>query len=139
MVASCGGSHFGFSAAAAEETDPALKALYTVFRDQRAVMMHELQEIADAFGGIDESASEMETASHRWKKLSESVSEGDTARTIEVCMHAEEGAANTYNTALQEDDLPKNLVTIASGHLRSFKQTRDKLKELLEIRTREKE
>jgi uncharacterized protein (TIGR02284 family) len=136
MVASCGGSHFGFSTAAAEETDPALKALYMVFRDQRAVMMHELQEIAGALGGIDESAPEMETASRRWKKLMESASEGNTARTIEVCMRAEEGAVNTYETGLQEDDLPKSLVTIASGHLRTFEQTRDKLKDLLEIRMR---
>ncbi len=130
LLATCGGSHFGYSAAAADLDDSSLKALFIALGEQRAGFLRELHGTADRFGGADPDANQMEALSGKWKPLQDAAASRDTAGVLAILVQAENAALTAYNHALDEEKLMPDAVTLLERQRDAITQARDQLEHL---------
>lgn len=130
LIAACGGSHYGFSAAGADSSNPTLKALFIALGEQRAGYKRELQDLGERFGGADEEAAQMEVVSGQWKPLNDALAVGDDTRVLDVLERKENAAVNAYSRALEEEKVMPDAIDVVRRQLSSIEQARDQLENL---------
>lgn len=132
LIATNGGSHFGFTTAAAEISDPNLKPLFTVLGEQRAAFLRELQDLAGRFGGADEDPAAADLVSRRWSRLRRAIAEHDTPAVLEECERGEDAASAAYTKALGVERLMPDARKVVERQAASVKQAYEQISHLRE-------
>ena len=134
LVATCGGSHYGYTAAVADLRDPKLKPLFIALGEQRASFMRDLQELGERFGGVEEEAAELEATSGKWKPVHAAVAEGDPQQILQEFIHRENAAVETYSRALHEEKVMPDAIELARRQREAIVQAREQLRKLRDVK-----
>lgn len=130
LIAACGSSHYGFTSAAAELRDPVLKPMFIALGEQRAGFMRELHGLGDRWGGVDDTAAEMEVLSKKWKPLREAVAASDLLQVLDLVIQAENSAAGAYRRALDEEAVAPEVRNVVRRQLDAIEKAREQLQRL---------
>ena len=120
----------GYTNAAEHVENPAMKTDFLEYARERALFIVELQDQINKLGkSTDTSGGGPLGALHRtWIDIKSSFTGGDTEAIINACVTGEEAAIEKYKSALDENHLEHNQVSIVSKQLNSIQNTLSQIK-----------
>ncbi|MFB9078843.1 PA2169 family four-helix-bundle protein [Flavobacterium procerum] len=120
----------GYTNAAEHVENPAMKTDFLEYARERALFIVELQDEINKLGkSTDTSGGGPLGALHRtWIDIKSAFTGGDTEAIINACITGEEAAIEKYKTALEENHLEYNQVSVVSKQLNSIQNTLSQIK-----------
>ena len=131
LMASCGGSYYGFALAGAEMADARLKPLLIAIGEQHAAFLRELRDLAARFGGGEDPAT-VDLGSRRWDRLHDAAAHNDVHAVLAECEDAEAATLGSYRQALGIERLLADARTVVARQLESVRQTQNQIHQLRE-------
>jgi uncharacterized protein (TIGR02284 family) len=121
----------GFKRAAESVRNPALKALFSDYSQQRSRFATALQSEARSHGETEpETSSSATGALHRgWINLKSAITGGDEHAILAECERGEDSAVEEYKKAL-DDGLSPSAQELVSGQFAEIKAAHDRIKSL---------
>ncbi|NJL33244.1 MAG: PA2169 family four-helix-bundle protein [Chloroflexaceae bacterium] len=124
----------GYRRAAEDAKSPELKTLFRAFADQRAGFKNEVQSVVARFGATPETSGSMAAKVHRgWLDLKKTFAERNDEAILEECANGDEVALHTYDSALDNTDLPADVRTLLQAQRVAVQEAHDRV-EALEAR-----
>lgn len=121
----------GFRVAADGVQDPVLKGLFNDYAMQRAQFVGELQEQVRRLGGSPQQTGSVPGAMHRgWINIKAAVTNHDEAAVIAEAERGEDIAKRSYEKALEEKNLPSDLLTLIQRQYAEVKKAHDRVRDL---------
>jgi len=132
LIKICRDGQEGFRDAAENIQDPGLKTQLGAFSLQRAKFAGELQTAAYELGDHDpEDAGSIAGGLHRnWAQLKGAINGNDPHAILSECERGEDEAVCTYEHALEDYDLPRNIREIIEQQFGEIKNAHDTVKQL---------
>jgi uncharacterized protein (TIGR02284 family) len=132
LIESCNDDEMGYKTAAEHAGDPALKALFSQYSQQRAQFASELRMEVRRRGGDPAPSGSMSGAFHRgWMHLKSVISRVDDETIARECARAESSTLHAYEEAL-ERELPFDAREVLQRQRSQIQEARDHLSALEE-------
>ena len=122
----------GFADAAQDVPDADLKSLFLGYSQQRAQFAGELQGLVKSLGEDEPTDSgSLGRAIHRgWIDLKAALSTRDNHAILSECERGEDVAVAAYKKALEQKELPVNVIDIVQTQYATVKATHDHIRNL---------
>jgi uncharacterized protein (TIGR02284 family) len=122
----------GFRAAAEDVQSSDLKALFSEYSLQRSKFAGELQALARSLGESDpEDSGSVAGALHRgWINLKSALSSKDEHAILAECERGEDSAVAEYRKAMENSDLPANVLDTLRKQFADVKAAHDRVRNL---------
>lgn len=118
----------GFATAAEGVKDPAVKAVFLEYSQQRAQMARELQDEVRGLGGDPEKAGSVAASLHRgWINIKSAVTGSDEHAVIAEAERGEDIAKAEYEKALKQP-LPPQVQALVQRQAALVRQAHDKVR-----------
>ena len=106
LIETCIDGQNGYQQAADHASDATLKSLFTQYASQRGGYAGELKALVSGMGGTAADSGSAVAGLHRaWIGLKDAFTTGDGG-ILSECIRGEKSADESYETALDDDDLP---------------------------------
>ena len=122
----------GYRAAAADVESSNLKSLFSEYSLQRSKFAGELQALAHSLGEENpETSGSVAGAIHRgWIDLKAALSSKDEHAILAECERGEDSAVAAYKDALEEKELPSNVIETLRAQAADVKAAHDRVRNL---------
>ena len=122
----------GYRAAAADVESSNLKSLFSEYSLQRSKFAGELQALAHSLGEQNpETSGSVAGAIHRgWIDLKAALSSKDEHAILAECERGEDSAVAAYKDALEEKELPSNVIETLRAQAADVKAAHDRVRNL---------
>ena len=122
----------GYRAAAADVESSNLKSLFSEYSLQRSKFAGELQALAHSLGEENpETSGSVAGAIHRgWIDLKAALSSKDEHAILAECERGEDSAVAAYKDALEEKELPSNVIETLRAQAADVKAAHDRIRNL---------
>ena len=131
LIETCKDGQEGFKQAAEGVERSDLKSLFFEFSQQRAHFARELQNLVQSLGGDPETSGSTAGAMHRgWINIKSAVTGKDEKAVLNECERGEDSAKKTYKDALEDNDLPSNIIETVRSQYESIVQAHDRVRAL---------
>ena len=122
----------GYRAAAADVESSNLKSLFSEYSLQRSKFAGELQALAHSLGEENpETSGSVAGAIHRgWIDLKAALSSKDEHGILAECERGEDSAVAAYKDALEEKELPGNVIETLRAQAADVKAAHDRIRNL---------
>lgn len=122
----------GYRAAAADVESSNLKSLFSEYSLQRSKFAGELQALAHSLGEQNpETSGSVAGAIHRgWIDLKAALSSKDEHAILAECERGEDSAVAAYKDALEEKELPSNVIETLRAQAADVKAAHDRVRDL---------
>ena len=122
----------GYRAAAADVESSNLKSLFSEYSLQRSKFAGELQALAHSLGEQNpETSGSVAGAIHRgWIDLKAALSSKDEHAILAECERGEDSAVAAYKDALEEKELPSNVIETLRAQAADVKAAHDRIRNL---------
>jgi uncharacterized protein (TIGR02284 family) len=126
----------GFRTASEDISNSELKTLFSSYSLQRSKFSGELQALAHELGEQDPpSSGSVAGALHRgWIDLKAALMSRDEHAVLAECERGEDAAVAAYRKAIEEDDLPANILSILQIQFMDIKSAHDNIRNLRDSR-----
>ncbi len=126
----------GFRTASEDISNSELKTLFSSYSLQRSKFSGELQALAHELGEQDPpSSGSVAGALHRgWIDLKAALMSRDEHAVLAECERGEDAAVAAYRKAIEEDDVPANILAILQIQFMDIKSAHDNIRNLRDSR-----
>lgn len=130
LIETCKDGENGFREAAQEIKNPALKALFLDYANERGQYAAELQQSLSQLGQAPETSGSVAASLHRrWIDLKSAITGKSDQAVIDECERGEDIALERYRNAIAQD-LPNDLKSIVERQFVGVKAVHDKVRNL---------
>ncbi|MBB5036034.1 PA2169 family four-helix-bundle protein [Prosthecobacter dejongeii] len=126
----------GFRAASEDIANSELKTVFSQYSLQRSKFAGELQSLAHSLGESDPADSgSVAGALHRgWIDLKAALTSRDDHAVLSECERGEDSAVAAYRKAMDDEDLPANILAVLQTQFMDIKAAHDHIRDLRDSR-----